>query len=184
MLQNVTIQLLKASPFSFFWRKNHFNRCFWKGFLCPFSSDIVSFDSVRISRCYKIQTTSCCEISLIQKPSLSPSYNNENNPQMAPQVSLEWKSSPPMDYSGQPGHPLHSDTKYNYLCFSYKLRIRKRGSDRKWWKEQEKRNTGGVLSPTTLSTFEKSNFVNLSLQRQRFRSAQEKNICPPLWNLK
>ena len=26
---------------------------------------------------------------------------------------------------------LHSDTKYNYLCFSYKRRIRKRGSERK-----------------------------------------------------
>ena len=103
-------------------------------------------------------------------PSLSTSYNNENNPQMAPQASLEWKSSPPMDYSGQPGHHhLHSDI-INHLCFSYKLRIRKRGSDRKWWKEQEKRNTGKVLSPTYLSTLGKSHYVNLSLQRQRFRS--------------
>ena len=111
-------------------------------------------------------------------PSLSPSYSNENNPQMAPQASLEWKSSPPMDYSGQPGHHhLHSDTIYNYLCFSYKLRIRKRGSDRKWLKEQEKRNTGKVLSPTYLSTLGKSHYVNLSLQRQRFRSVQENRFA-------
>ena len=97
---------------------------------------------------------------------------------MAPQASLEWKSSPPMDYSGQPGHPLHSDTIYNHLCFSYKLRIRKRGSDRKWWNEQEKRNTEGVLSPTTLSTLVgKSQLVNLSLQRQRFRSVQENQFA-------
>ena len=73
---------------------------------------------------------------------------------------------------------LHLDTKYNYLCFSYKLRIRKRGSDRKWWNEQEKRNTGGVLSPTTLSTLVgKSQLVNLSLQRQRFRSVQENQFA-------
>ena len=43
--------------------------------------------------------------------------------------------------------------------------------------EEGKRNTGGVISPTTLSTLGKSHFVNLSLQRQRFRSAQENRFA-------
>ena len=81
---------------------------------------------------------------------------------------------------------LHLDTKYNYLCFSYKLRIRKRGSDRKWWNEQEKRNTGGVLSFTnnTIQFIREVPFCEPFSAKTKISPCTRKPICPPLetWN--